>query len=156
MERKGHRHLPHDLRGLIIGEPWIDHILQGRKTWEMRSKASHRRGPIALIRAGAKTVVGVADLVDVRRPMETRAAFAEHEGFHAIPPEEQESSFIRGWRTPWVLANVQRLRTPVPSDHRNGAVDWAKLNEAVIAAIEAQYGIPAETILKPTDARSAS
>jgi hypothetical protein len=150
------RELPKALRGLIIGDPWIGLILDGRKIWEMRSRPAHHRGPVALIWKGTKTVVGVADLVDVRPRLETRAAFAEHEPFHAIPPEAQKAPFIRGWRTPWVLANVQRLRTPVPYEHPSGAVTWVKLDGSVIAAIEAQFGIPAETTRMATDAGSAS
>ncbi len=30
------------LKGLIIRQPWIDLILSGKKTWEMRSKANSR------------------------------------------------------------------------------------------------------------------
>lgn len=138
MEERHTKHLSRDLSGLIIREPWIDHILQGRKTWEMRARPVHYRGPVALIRKGTKTVVGIADLVDVRRPLETVAAFAECEPFHAIPPEEQEASFIKRWRTPWVLANVQRLPTPVLYTHPKGAMTWVKLDRSVIAAVDAQ------------------
>ena len=51
-------------RGLIIDAPWIDHILEGRKDWEMRSQATSVRGWIGLIRKGSGQVVGIARLVD--------------------------------------------------------------------------------------------
>ena len=54
------------MQGLIIRQPYIDMILDGRKTWEMRSKRCNRRGQIALIQQGTKTVVGVADVVTQR------------------------------------------------------------------------------------------
>lgn len=45
---------------LVIAEPWIGLILDGSKTWEMRSRATRKRGRIALIRKGSGQVVGVA------------------------------------------------------------------------------------------------
>jgi hypothetical protein len=46
-----------------MDEPWVSYIISGAKTWEMRSRNTGVRGRIGLIRKGAKTVVGVADLV---------------------------------------------------------------------------------------------
>jgi hypothetical protein len=40
--------------GLVIDKPWIDLILDGKKTWEMRSTLTKKRGKIALIRKGSK------------------------------------------------------------------------------------------------------
>ena len=51
-------------RGLIIADPWIDHILNGRKDWEMRSQATSIRGWFGLIRKGSGSVVGLARLRD--------------------------------------------------------------------------------------------
>jgi len=39
-------------KGLVIKSPYIDRILAGTKTWEMRSSATSVRGPIALIKQG--------------------------------------------------------------------------------------------------------
>ncbi len=39
-------------RGLLIKSPWVEDILQGRKTWEIRGLITHIRGKIALIRSG--------------------------------------------------------------------------------------------------------
>lgn len=54
--------------GLIVDQPWIQLIICGNKSWEMRANAVKRRGPVALIAKGTGTVVGVAHLVDVRGP----------------------------------------------------------------------------------------
>lgn len=51
-------------RGLIIDTPWIDHILEGRKDWEMRAQPTAIRGWIALIRKGSGKIVAVAKLVE--------------------------------------------------------------------------------------------
>lgn len=38
---------------LIIREPWIDLVLSGQKSWELRSRSTEKRGLIGLIRKGA-------------------------------------------------------------------------------------------------------
>jgi hypothetical protein len=53
-------------KALIISEPWIDYILEGTKTWEMRSSGVSHRGWFGLIKKGTGAVHGVARLVDVR------------------------------------------------------------------------------------------
>ena len=37
------------MRGLLIKQPWIDLILDGAKTWELRGSRPSIRGPFALI-----------------------------------------------------------------------------------------------------------
>jgi hypothetical protein len=41
------------MRGLIIRSSWVEMILAGKKTWEIRGRYTHVRGKIALIRAGS-------------------------------------------------------------------------------------------------------
>jgi hypothetical protein len=53
---------------LILKEP-LDKILAGTKTWEIRRKATARRGPIALIESKSGHVVGTCDVVDVVGPL---------------------------------------------------------------------------------------
>ena len=50
------------LSAIPIREPWIDMILDGLKTWEIRSKFTKKIGPVALIRSKSGTVVGTANL----------------------------------------------------------------------------------------------
>lgn len=57
------------LSALLIRSPYIDQILAGSKTWEMRSTATRKHGRIALIQSGTEPVVGAADLVDVVGPL---------------------------------------------------------------------------------------
>jgi hypothetical protein len=49
-------------RGLIIGSPYIDWILAGKKTWEIRGSYTHVQGKIALIRSGSGLVVGTCEV----------------------------------------------------------------------------------------------
>jgi hypothetical protein len=121
-------------RGLIIDEPWIGLILSGKKTWEMRSANTKIRGAIGLIRKRSGQVVGIADLVDCRPPLNQRD-YAGQETFHRIPPDRQPRAISGGWTRPWVLANARRLRQPVPYRHPSGAVIWVTLDPEVITGI---------------------
>lgn len=51
------------MRALIIREPWIELILSGRKTWEIRGTATSVRGRIGLIRARSGLIVGTPEFV---------------------------------------------------------------------------------------------
>jgi hypothetical protein len=123
------------LKGLVIDEPWIGLILEGKKTREMRKTGCSHRGQIALIRKGSGQVVGVADVVDSLPSIETKAAYAAAESKHGIPPDRQTRAYEDGWRTPWVLANARHLPSLVPYSHPPGAVIWVNLDEAVSAAV---------------------
>lgn len=57
------------MKALIIDEPWISRMLDGSKTWEMRSRSTENRGRFALIRKGSGQVVGVAELAGCRGPL---------------------------------------------------------------------------------------
>lgn len=123
-------------RGLVIDEPWISLILSGKKTWEMRSTGTRKRGPIGLIRKGSKQVVGIADLVD-SLPALSREDYVRTEAFHRIPFEGQQAAILARRVRPWVLAAARSLPTPIPYQHGSGPVIWVKLDAAVVAAIHA-------------------
>jgi hypothetical protein len=106
------RFLP--MRGLIIRQPWIDYILEGRKTWEIRSKPTKVRERIALIQGGSGTVVGTASLVDVIGP-QSFAELRKHGNKHCAP-DEALAAFLQKYRDKayaWVLDDVVPLKTPV-------------------------------------------
>ncbi|HMN15129.1 MAG TPA: ASCH domain-containing protein [Bellilinea sp.] len=125
------------MKGLVVREPWIDLILSGEKAWEMRSRKTSYRGPVALIRKGSGTIVGVADLVGIRPPL-SRAEMIDAYPLHCIPRDLIERGEVAKWTTPWVLANVRRLASPVSYEHPAGAVTWVRLSPAVLLAVEAQ------------------
>jgi hypothetical protein len=74
-------------RGLLIRDPYVSWILDGRKTWEIRGAATAIRGRIALIKAGSGTVVGTCELVDVIGPI-TLAALKRNARKLARSPSE--------------------------------------------------------------------
>jgi hypothetical protein len=114
--------------GLIIDEPWITHILNGDKTWEMRSAATRKRERIGLIRKGSGMVVGEASLVDCLSPLTREEMLAAVEK-HQISAEQILSGDVDSWCHPWVLQDVIRYEAPIPYDHPSGAVIWVRLND---------------------------
>ena len=114
------------LKGLVIRQPWINLILQGRKTWEMRSQPCHHRGPVALIEKGTGTVVGLAKLIEAL-PAQSSDQLLANQSQHRIPPGEIAQVIEKGWIHPWVLTDVQRLETPVAYKHTSGG-SWVNLS----------------------------
>jgi len=135
------------MRGLVIREPWAGLILDGRKTWEMRSHGTTVTGPIAVIPKGSGSVAGVVDLVGTRAAL-SADELAETVAQHGIPPEAQNEAVAGGWLVPWELARPRRLAAPVPYDHPSGAVIWVRLLPEVEAAVKAQLDLDA-TVLPP-------
>jgi hypothetical protein len=112
---------------LILKEP-LDKILAGTKTWEIRGKATARRGPIALIESKSGHVVGTCDLVDVVGPL-TLADLqrnAKRTGFRPSELPSYPTTYA------WVLRDARRLPDPVPYRHPSGAVIWVKLEPSVL------------------------
>lgn len=130
-------------KGLIIADPWIGYILEGRKTWEMRSQSTSFRGLFGLIRKGTGAVWGVAGLVDCTAPLSPEQMIANHDR-HQIPDSMIRSGEVAKWNTPWMLSDVWRLATPVPYTHRSGAVTWVEFDPDVAAAIERAVWLPAD------------
>lgn len=122
------------LSGLVIRPEPIEKILRGEKDWEMRSRATQKRGRIALIRQGSGQVVGVAELARCEGPF-TEQAMRDNQHRHRIPLERLNDDEIRKWRTAWVLENVVRLSKPVTYPHPSGAVTWVTLSAGVTAQI---------------------
>jgi hypothetical protein len=125
------------LSGLLICSPYIDWILAGAKTWEIRGSSATKRDRIALIQSGTGTVVGVADLVGVEGPLTRRelAANARKLGL-------TKTGTLR--RLPyrrtfaWVFKSVRKLKTPVRYRHPSGCIIWVNLGPGVQAAISRQ------------------
>ncbi|MFD0860089.1 ASCH domain-containing protein [Roseovarius aquimarinus] len=117
-------------RGLIIADPWIEHILNGRKDWEMRSQATSVRGWIGLIRKGSGTVVGLAYLAQCRKALNQAQMIANHD-HHRIPEDMIRRGEVAKWVVPWELSDIIPLDRPVPYEHKAGAVIWVTLEPYV-------------------------
>ena len=122
------------MRGLIVRTPWVDYLLDGTKTWEIRGSATSIRGRIALIRGGSGLVVGTIDLVDCL-PL-TRDEYLQGEAYHRIPASQTDSISYKHIYA-WVVDNPNPLKEPVSYQHPRGAVIWVNLpNLDVVADLQ--------------------
>lgn len=117
-------------KGLIIKSPYIDKILAGTKTWEMRSSNTNQRGPIALIKQGSGQIVGIAYLVGVKGPLSQQDKLNAINK-HQMSEERLNSGDTDKWNIAWILENVQSLVNPVNYQHPNGAIIWVNLEPQV-------------------------
>ncbi|GAB6071573.1 ASCH domain-containing protein [Thiomicrorhabdus hydrogeniphila] len=109
------------MRGLVIRQPWIELILSGKKTWEMRSGSINIRERIALIEQGTGLIGGEADLTDCIKGM-SHNILCSRTSKHFI----EDETLLRKWNVAWVLENVKRYDKPIPYQHPKGAVIWVK------------------------------
>ncbi len=125
------------LSGLLIRSPYIDWILTGAKTWEIRGSSTAKRGRIALIQSGTGTVIGVADLVDAVGPLTRRDLAANVRKLGLGKPGLSRPLPYRKTFA-WVLKNARKLKTPVRYPHPPGCIIWVNLGPGVQAAIRRQ------------------
>jgi ASCH domain len=112
-------------RGLIIKEHWLNHILEGRKTWEIRGSNTTIREEIALIQSGTGKIMGKAKLVECKEL--TFEEYQASEEFHAIPNDLTKHSPYKKIYA-WILEDATRLIEPIPYQHPQGAVIWVNLH----------------------------
>jgi len=111
------------MKALIIDAPWIELILRGEKTSQMRRPACHQKGHIALIRKGSGSVVGVADCAGLLPALADATAYRAAEPKHRFPVDRQAQAFADGWRMSWVITNARPLDRPVAHAHQPGALN---------------------------------
>ena len=115
-------------RGLILRPVWLDRILAGTKTWEIRGTNTAIRGPIGLIASGSGTIIGLVDLIGTE--FLTPAAYLAGFPHHAIPCRpDQPLPYLYTWA--WHVARPWRFPTPIPYHHPQGAVRWVRLHLVV-------------------------
>jgi len=120
------------MRGLIIQSEPINEILAGEKTWEIRGKRTHIRGPIGLIEKGTGTVVGLCDLVDCIGPL-SLAKMRRDVSRHRIPLAHLRSREGH-YKTiyAWVVKSARRLKRPVHYRHKSGVIIWHPLPDSLL------------------------
>src|SRR5450432_3151144 len=117
------------MRALLVRHPWIDMILEGRKTWEIRGSATSVRGTIGLVPSGSGTVIGVCDVVGCEGPL-TADGYRKNAKKAGMRAGEARLGRYRQTYA-WVLENPQYLKRPVAYRHPPGAVIWVRLDDTV-------------------------
>jgi len=123
-------------RALLIRHPWIDMILDGKKTWEIRGTNTAIRGVIGLIPSRSGTIAGVCEVVDCIGPLSDRE-FRKNAKKAGMRPCEAELGWYRNTYA-WVLTSPRYLQRPVPYKHPSGAVIWVNLDRRIQQAIQEQ------------------
>ena len=107
-------------KALVVKKKWLDLILAGKKTWEIRGRSTAKRGWIhfAESQAGGK-LMGRARLVNCF-PV-PKKDFKRHFKKHLVP----ELSMVP-YTTPhaWVFEDVEKFQKPFEYEHTQGAVVW--------------------------------
>jgi hypothetical protein len=114
------------MKGLVVKSPWIELILSGDKTWEIRGTGTTIRGKIALMKSGSGLIYGTVELAD-SKPL-TLAEYEEGRHLHRVP-----SDVVLPYKQPhaWILQNPYGFDHPIPYKHPQGAVIWVNLDQAV-------------------------
>lgn len=116
--------IPKELtKGLILREPWINLILEGDKTWEMRASNIKIRGPISLIQSKTGMLTGMCEVKDVLY-IPTLDDLIRHQNKHRVDFSNDE---YERYHYAWVIENPKRFKVPIPYTHPKGAVIWVNL-----------------------------
>ena len=110
------------MKGLIIKQPWIDYILEGKKTWEIRGINTKIRGRIELIQSGSGLVVGSCEIIGCKEL--TLKDYSCNYNKHNIT-ETTNLPYKRTYA--WIIANAKRYTIPRKYKHPNGAIIWVNL-----------------------------
>lgn len=110
---------------LIIKKQWLDKILAGEKTWELRGSNTKVRGRIWLIASKSGVVSGTCDLVDSIGPLSLKQ-LQTNAAKHGVSAEEFTEADDKKFFA-WVLDGVKILEKPEPYTHPQGAIIWVKL-----------------------------
>ena len=109
-------------KALIIKQPWIDYILEGKKTWEIRGRKTNIRGQIELIQSGSGLVVGSCNIVDCKEI--TLEEYSNNINKHSIT----DTTILPYKRTyAWIISDAIKYKEPRKYKHPQGAIIWVNL-----------------------------
>ena len=107
-------------KALVVKKKWLDLILAGQKTWEIRGSSTSKRGWVhfAESQAGGK-LRGRARLVNCF-PVPTES-FQRHYKKHCVPSLTMVP-YVTIYA--WVLEDAEEFEKPFEYEHKQGAVIW--------------------------------
>lgn len=119
-------------RALILMPEPLNWILDGKKTWDVRSQSTPVRGRIALLERGTRRIVGTCTLTDCI-PITLDEYVANHAKMNRTRAE------LESWRHKqpamqyaWVLADVQRLPASIAFTSPKDQIVWATLPPEIV------------------------
>jgi hypothetical protein len=63
------------MKAIVIREPYISLVLDGKKTWEMRSRRANYRGRVALIKKAHRGILWVNSRADMEETPDNKGFF---------------------------------------------------------------------------------
>lgn len=115
------------LKGLIIKKKWLDLILSGEKTWEIRGCNTSIRGLVALIESGSGEIKGFTYLINSYKL--TNDELKGNLDKHKI----SDTSIVKYKNIyAWEFSNTKKLEKPIKYNHPQGAVIWVNLENRLV------------------------
>ena len=115
-------------RGLIIEEKWIEKILSGEKTWEIRKRKTNIRGTISLIKEGK--IYGKVKILDCKKM--TKGEILDPNSIKKHCVEDINGFKDYGKRTYFYVLIVEKVETTDGVHkgyiHPKGAQEWVVLD----------------------------
>ena len=111
--------------GLIIKKKWLDLIVSGKKTIEIRgSNTKKQNETIYLLESGTHRVVATA-IISSSYPV-LRSDWSEERGRHCV--DISYTDLKKRYKTPyaWVLSKIEPIEDIWQYEHPQGAVIWVK------------------------------
>lgn len=112
--------------GLFVREPFAERIVSGRKTWEIRTRSTDRRGRIGIL--SQRGLIGTVELGDVLGPF-TVADLVWHVDKHRAPLSLLAAYAAGRDLYAWVLRAPLKLDTPRVFHRGRGPMVWFKLRQ---------------------------
>ena len=114
------------LNALTLHGEWLELILNGRKTWEIRSSATKKRERVALAQSTTSLLLGDVEIVNCLQLNAQSFAASMHK--HCVPLQ-RHNEIIGGYATTnaWELAKPRRYLTPIKYTRLPGQVSWVDL-----------------------------
>lgn len=110
-------------KALVVKAPWVDLLLDGKKTWEIRSQPTKVRGVVKLAQSGTGRLVGQARIIDCVKIK--RAEFPKYFKKHRVPDLKAILNYRHIYA--WVIRDAARYVCPPRYDHPAGAIIWVNL-----------------------------
>lgn len=113
------------MHGLIIKKKWLDLIISGKKTLEIRgSDTKHQGERIYLLESGSHMVRGTC-IIDSTFPLSC-SDWCEETDRHCVDISYKD--LLKIYKNPhaWVLKDVQPMNENAWYKHKSGAVIWVK------------------------------
>jgi hypothetical protein len=112
-------------KGLIIKPKWVDLILSGEKTIEVRGSKTNIRGEISIIKSGSKQIYGTVELFHCVEL--NKRNFEIWKDRHKLEISYDELLKIYPKPYAWCFTNIRKFGLPIEYEHKQGCVIWVNI-----------------------------